>query len=76
MQLSSLGKASKEKKIKSDFYHFLGWSAFSAFVGAKKHFFSKCPEKWSSIKKIENIFIALHGWGVRPQSEKNHLIFF
>ena len=47
-----LGKASK----KSDNYHFWG-GVFSAFLGAKKHFFQKVLKKWSSIKKIENIFI-------------------
>ena len=32
---------------------------FSAFLGAKKHFFQKVLRKWSSIpKKIENIFIT------------------
>jgi len=50
---------------------------FSAFLGAKKHFFQKVLKKWSSIqKKIENIFITFWGRGVRPQSDKNHFFFF
>ena len=40
---------------------------FSAFLGVKKHFFQKVLKKWSSIQKIENIFITFYG-GAFPKS--------
>ena len=43
---------------------------FSAFLGAKIHFFQKVLKKWSSIQKNRKYFYHfLGGEGVRPQSE-------
>ena len=52
------------------------FSVFSAFLGAKKHFFQKVLKKWSSIQKNRKYFYHFLGGEGSPQSDKNPFLKF